>query len=172
MSGVINGCGLIEEVAMTGNYELELMLAHRERIKRLSEAGLRAAEGANKKNPTPDPTLKKHVILRPAKRTPLSNSARIKKEVAEAHEMSVDYMCAPHRLRECVLARRELFYRLVKELNVSLSVAGRLGGINGHAYDHTTVLNAVRQFEKHGREQYTPTRKIGRRLSREGRQNG
>lgn len=69
---------------------------------------------------------------------------RVLSEVAEKHGMPFTVFRSKSRDAAYVLCRQEASYRLKYELNFSLSQIGRL---MGHR-DHTTVLHAIRRYEK------------------------
>lgn len=69
---------------------------------------------------------------------------RVLSEVAEKHKMPPMVFRSKSRDTAYVLCRQEASYRLKYELNFSLSQIGRL---MGHR-DHTTVLHAIRRYEK------------------------
>jgi hypothetical protein len=71
-------------------------------------------------------------------------SKKILSEVAEKHGMPPTVFRSKSRNAAYVLCRQEAAYRLKYELNFSLSQIGRL---MGHR-DHTTVLHAIRRYEK------------------------
>lgn len=65
------------------------------------------------------------------------------REVATAHEVSIDALKGPRHFASIVRARHEAMFRLKSELDLSLPVIGRLFG----GRDHTTVMNALRKYE-------------------------
>jgi hypothetical protein len=69
---------------------------------------------------------------------------KILSEVADKHGMPPTVFRSKSRDAAYVLCRQEAAYRLKYELNFSLSQIGRL---MGHR-DHTTVLHAIRRYEK------------------------
>ena len=69
---------------------------------------------------------------------------KILSEVAEKHGMPPTVFRSKSRDATYVLCRQEAAYRLKTELSFSLSQIGRL---MGHR-DHTTVLHAIRRYEK------------------------
>jgi len=71
-------------------------------------------------------------------------SKKILSEVAEKYGMPPTVFRSKSRDATYVLCRQEASYRLKYELNFSLSQIGRL---MGHR-DHTTVLHAIRRYEK------------------------
>jgi chromosomal replication initiator protein len=71
-------------------------------------------------------------------------SKKILSEVAEKYAMPPTVFRSKSRDAAYVLCRQEASYRLKYELNFSLSQIGRL---MGHR-DHTTVLHAIRRYEK------------------------
>ena len=69
---------------------------------------------------------------------------KILSEVSDKHGMPPTVFRSKSRDAAYVLCRQEASYRLKYELNFSLSQIGRL---MGHR-DHTTVLHAIRRYEK------------------------
>lgn len=70
-------------------------------------------------------------------------------EVCHKHKLLLEDVIGPDRFRHFAACRHEIFYRLVKELGLGLSVVGRLMGNK----DHSTVLHGVRTHEKRLAEQ-------------------
>lgn len=68
----------------------------------------------------------------------------ILREVAHKHKMTVQNLKSASRTKEYVEARQEAAYRIQKELKFSLTQIGRVLGKR----DHTTILHAIKQYEK------------------------
>lgn len=85
------------------------------------------------------------VEVPPAPAVPAETPARkVLSEVADKHGMPPTVFRSQSRDAAYVLCRQEAAYRLKYELRFSLSQIGRL---MGHR-DHTTVLHAIRRYEK------------------------
>jgi hypothetical protein len=91
------------------------------------------------------------IPLRRAPAMPETPSQTVLREVAEKRNMSVRQIQSATRLKAYVEARQEAAFRLNKELGFSLKQVGNMLGRR----DHTTVLHAIRRYEKNlaeGRE--------------------
>jgi chromosomal replication initiation ATPase DnaA len=109
--------------------------------------------------PPPKPTPKPVVVFEPAVQLvllpetkldtltdpyPITRIQKLLKEIADKHNMTVLDIKGASRKNKPMLARREACYRLRTELNMSFTKIGWAVGYR----DHTTVLNAVRRYEK------------------------
>ena len=73
----------------------------------------------------------------------ITKGERILIETAAKHKISVKDIRSAIRNNKLVRARWECMYRLKTELNLSLPCIGRFMN-----RDHTTVLHAIRKYEK------------------------
>ena len=102
--------------------------------------------------PYPDPLDSPPPVKAPKQEVPAeappvtaeTPARRVLSEVADKHGMPSTVFRSQSRDAAYVLCRQEAAYRLKYELNFSLSQIGRL---MGHR-DHTTVLHAIRRYEK------------------------
>jgi chromosomal replication initiation ATPase DnaA len=83
---------------------------------------------------------KKTIIPRPRLMTP---GERILLETAEKHKVSIVEIRSQKKTRRIIIARWECIYRLKVELKLPLATIGRF-----MKRDHTTVLHAIREYEK------------------------
>lgn len=83
----------------------------------------------------------KEIAIEPQKF--ITNGEKIVMETAAKHKISPKDIKADIRKKKFVKARWECMYRLKNELNLSLSSVGKF-----MKKDHTTVLYAIRKYEK------------------------
>lgn len=68
---------------------------------------------------------------------------RVVLDIASSHRLTIAQIFSDQRSKHIVKARHESFYRLHRELGMSLAQIGR-----HFRMDHTSVLHGVRQHEK------------------------
>jgi chromosomal replication initiation ATPase DnaA len=92
---------------------------------------------------TQQPALSSTQLLAPQGRRLLGSVHEIMREIAAAHNVSVDELLADDRRPNIVMARHEWFYRCLTETTKTMRVIARLA--NHH---HSTVISGARTHEK------------------------
>lgn len=91
--------------------------------------------------PPPIPVAKPNYMHIEMPFTPAQNILR---EVAKAHDVTVEMIQSHSHKMKIVKARQEAAYRMKTELLLSLPKIGRVMGKR----DHTTILHAIRRYKR------------------------